>query len=388
MSGPHTQTPSRDVAEEMRHAAAARKCFACGCFQDALTQLSEALPLLPAADREQLRPVIRKGSERVVPRKYDCLGCDVCWPANALNAASEAFPEILVGGACTVDTPSRGQGWPPLPGSYEVLDAGGHIAVCTLTSESLLNALVAMQPPHVAIIGTLYTENLGIERVITNVLANPNLTTLVVCGSDSKQRVGHRSGQSLLSLMTHGIAQDGRIREARGRRPVLQNLPLETVGAFRYEITVVDRLGEERPEVLLDVFTTVPPTNGTRQSLITATNGVTTIAAEPSSQLILDSSGYFILFPDRGHNVIRVEHYSNDGMLAHVLTGQTARELYASIISRNLVSRLDHAAYLGMELARVERALETGEPYLQDRAPEPPCDPGCGCSSSSERKEA
>lgn len=388
VSEPHTQTPIRDVAEEMRQAAAARKCYACGCFQDALTQLSGALPALPSSDREHLRPVLREGSERVLPRKYDCLGCDVCWPANALNAASEAFPESVVADACPTDSPSRGQGWPPLPGSYEVLDAGGHIAVCVLTSESLMNALVAMQPPHVAITGTLYTENLGIERVITNVLANPNLTTLIVCGSDSEQRIGHRAGQSLLSLMTHGMDPDGRIREATGRRPVLRNLPLETVETFRNEITVVDWLGEERPEVLRDVLTTVPPRNGTRETLTTATGGVTTISAEPPSKLILDTSGYFVLFPDHGQNVIHVEHYRNDGTLAHVLTGQTAHELYSTIISRNLVSRPDHAAYLGMELARVERAIETGEPYVQDRAPEPPRDTGCGCSSSSERKEA
>jgi tetrahydromethanopterin S-methyltransferase subunit A len=32
------------------------------------------------------------------------------------------------------------------------------------------------------------------------------------------------------------------------------------------------------------------------------------------------------------------------------------------------LSRLDHAAYLGRELARAEHSLSTGEPYVQDRA--------------------
>jgi dihydropteroate synthase len=32
-----------------------------------------------------------------------------------------------------------------------------------------------------------------------------------------------------------------------------------------------------------------------------------------------------------------------------------------------LVSRLDHAAYLGSELAKAEIALKTGKEYIQDR---------------------
>jgi uncharacterized protein DUF4346 len=35
---------------------------------------------------------------------------------------------------------------------------------------------------------------------------------------------------------------------------------------------------------------------------------------------------------------------------------------------RNLITRLDHAAYVGCELARTEWSLRTGEPYVQDRA--------------------
>jgi ATPase subunit of ABC transporter with duplicated ATPase domains len=43
--------------------------------------------------------------------------------------------------------------------------------------------------------------------------------------------------------------------------------------------------------------------------------------------------------------------------------------LYATISERGLVSRLDHAAYLGCELARAEMSLKHGWEYYQDRAP-------------------
>jgi hypothetical protein len=40
------------------------------------------------------------------------------------------------------------------------------------------------------------------------------------------------------------------------------------------------------------------------------------------------------------------------------------------VIEKKLVTRLDHAAYLGRELARAEWALKAGDPYVQDAAPE------------------
>lgn len=51
--------------------------------------------------------------------------------------------------------------------------------------------------------------------------------------------------------------------------------------------------------------------------------------------------------------------------------GRPAR-LYANMtaIERKLLTRLDHAAYLGRELARAEQALSSGETYVQDGAPE------------------
>ncbi len=50
--------------------------------------------------------------------------------------------------------------------------------------------------------------------------------------------------------------------------------------------------------------------------------------------------------------------------------------LYSTVIEASLISRLDHAAYLGRELARAENALKTVENYVQDRAS------GCGCHQS------
>jgi tetrahydromethanopterin S-methyltransferase subunit A len=64
-----------------------------------------------------------------------------------------------------------------------------------------------------------------------------------------------------------------------------------------------------------------------------------------------------------------LEHYTNPGVLDYVIEGETPSALYSAAIERGLLTRLDHAAYLGSELARAEETLLTGRPHVQDRAP-------------------
>ncbi|MEM4196369.1 MAG: DUF4346 domain-containing protein, partial [Methanothermobacter sp.] len=47
-------------------------------------------------------------------------------------------------------------------------------------------------------------------------------------------------------------------------------------------------------------------------------------------------------------------------------TSDSAKRLYEEIINRKLVSRLEHAAYLGAELQKAEIAMRTGKGYVQD----------------------
>ena len=88
-----------------------------------------------------------------------------------------------------------------------------------------------------------------------------------------------------------------------------------------------------------------------------------------------------MIFPDYARGLLSLEHYANNGVLGTIIEGHAAAELYMTAIERNLISRLDHAAYLGRELARAEHALSSGEPYVQDAAPEAPPAPTCGCAS-------
>ena len=46
-----------------------------------------------------------------------------------------------------------------------------------------------------ALSGTLQTENIGIEKIICNVVSNPNIRYLIVCGPESP---GHLVGNTLV----------------------------------------------------------------------------------------------------------------------------------------------------------------------------------------------
>ena len=78
-----------------------------------------------------------------------------------------------------------------------------------------------------------------------------------------------------------------------------------------------------------------------------------------------DRMGYFIIKTEE--NEIVVEHHLLDGRKTNfIFKGTDATEIYRRILNENLVSRYDHAAYLGKELARAEIALKAGKQYEQE----------------------
>ena len=91
-------------------------------------------------------------------------------------------------------------------------------------------------------------------------------------------------------------------------------------------------------------------------------------ASETAEPAILDSAGMFKISIDRTESVIVAAHYlpSDINKPLNIIKGKTAESIYAKILEIGLVSKLDHAAYLGAELAKAEIALSTGKEYVQD----------------------
>ena len=91
--------------------------------------------------------------------------------------------------------------------------------------------------------------------------------------------------------------------------------------------------------------------------------------ADPAPRTITDPAGYLIVHADAARQLLVIEHYRNDGLLTAVIETASATDGYTSVLAAGLISRLDHAAYLGRELARAEHALHSGARYRQDAAP-------------------
>jgi len=98
-----------------------------------------------------------------------------------------------------------------------------------------------------ALSGTVRTENIGLEKMICNLVANPNIRYLAVCGPESSD---HLVGDAILALSVNGVDTQRRIVGARAPTPYLLNLPEEFLLRFRRQITVIDLVNEDSPEVL------------------------------------------------------------------------------------------------------------------------------------------
>ncbi len=100
-----------------------------------------------------------------------------------------------------------------------------------------------------ALAGFLQTENVGIEKIICNVVANPNIRYLVLCGVES---AGHHPGQTFESFMKNGVDDKRQIIGASSLTPYLYNISLETIERFRNQIQLLSLLVEDDRKLRID----------------------------------------------------------------------------------------------------------------------------------------
>lgn len=122
--------------------------------------------------------------------------------------------------------------WPPLRGDYVVTNPDGKVAVVTLASH--------LNVRNAAISGTCKTENLGIEKIVANIISNSNIRFLLICGAESK---GHLPGNTILALHRNGIDDKGKIIGSKGAIPFIQNLSQQAIMRFQRQIQIIDRIG-------------------------------------------------------------------------------------------------------------------------------------------------
>ncbi len=125
--------------------------------------------------------------------------------------------------------------WPIFKDTLLVLgNPKSQVAVCTLWTKKELVA-EKLDLDKVAVIGNLYSPKKGISFLIRNILANPIIRYLIVCGLDNSG-----SGQALIDLFNNGF------EKINGEKGDIKH--------WRIKSTVENRLDKEISEAALKFF--------------------------------------------------------------------------------------------------------------------------------------
>jgi len=134
--------------------------------------------------------------------------------------------------------------YPPEEGCYIRGNDRSPVSVCIILKWDQdkvppeIEALVrAGAESGAALSGTLQTENIGLEKVICNIVSNPNIRYLVLGGPESE---GHLTGEAIKALFENGVDEKKRIIGTESPHPFLFNISNEMIERFREQLTLVD----------------------------------------------------------------------------------------------------------------------------------------------------
>jgi len=254
--------------------------------------------------------------------------------------------------------------WPPVEGRYVSGNKKSPVAVCTnATVEG-----IKVDMKKVAIIGKCVTENIGIEKIIQNIVSNPHIRYLVLCGKPSK---GHFVAQAIESLIKNGVDREKRIIGAKGNMPYLKNIAGELIERFRKQISPLNLIGEtdsQRIEGVIDEL--LSKGAGEFKAGAIKIKQIEEIEARSCPDWTPDPKGFFVISIDRVRSKLLVEHYQ-DNKLKNKITGDSAEDVCKTIANLDLIGdfagNLEHSMYLARELQKAEIALRNNSDYEQDR---------------------
>lgn len=129
--------------------------------------------------------------------------------------------------------------WPLITGEYEAGNPESPVAVCTCGSHLKGSELMAA---GAGLVGPCKTENIGIEKMVANLVSNPNIRYMIVTGMEVK---GHITGQAVEAFLKDGIDKEGRIVGAKGAIPFIQNLSDESIERVKQQVQPIMMMDTE-----------------------------------------------------------------------------------------------------------------------------------------------
>ncbi len=419
MSENPTKTPDLiKLSRSLAKIGTIEKCEGCSCYIDTINEFDAVLQAegknAPTEARAEIDHLSKKHQST-----HNCIGCDPCYPVAVSNQLFEIsggksadIESLAAAGACDVPSvPTIGKSLPVSPlinitskneascadtscdcnapaenssvvsktftasemawtvetGDYRLGNPKGSVAIATLASEDLYKDFSQqLCDDDCSICGKVFTENIGIEKVVKNIVANPNIRFLILSGQEAK---GHQTGACIKALHTNGVNERGRIADATGKRPWIKTLTAEQVQRFREQVEIVDLIGcDDKAVIEAKACELALRSPGVMAGSALKAEGVPHHLARETVKLKLDRAGFFIIHPKPEANWLMVEHYENSGKATCVVEGSDPAKICAEIIELGLISQLDHAAYLGRELERAKLSMQLDFTFRQDRA--------------------
>lgn len=90
-----------------------------------------------------------------------------------------------------------------------------------------------------ALAGTLQTANIGLEKLVANIVADTNIRYLILCGREVE---GHKAGGALIALIKNDVDAKRIIIGTSAPTAYLFNIPLRVIERFRKQITLINLL--------------------------------------------------------------------------------------------------------------------------------------------------
>ena len=363
------------IKSELQKGMQLPKCRKCGCMKQTLENLLSVFSLNEIEGSANLVSDMQAWLTQMETVRYDCLGCDYCFPAVVTNILMADFPSMELP-SLSCGSEAKEDKWPPVAGEYFAFCDGANcpVAVSTLASVDLTETLAKIKPKGLCIVGKTETENIGIDKIIKNTITNPTIRFFILAGQDPQ---GHQSGKTLLALSEKGVDKDMKVIDAPGRRPILKNVSFPEVESFRRQVRMIDMIGCEDTGTIVDkindlskkAISTCECKECFQPASSIQISSVSKIWAVKSKKSKMDKAGYFVIIPSLEKKTIIVEHYAYDNKLLHIIEGKDVPSIYSTIIENGWITELSHSAYLGRELAKAELSLKLDFKYTQDRAP-------------------
>ncbi len=81
----------------------------------------------------------------------------------------------------------------------------------------------------------------------------------------------------------------------------------------------------------------------------------------------MDKKGYFLIRLNKERKVLELAHCKQLGVIDCIFEGKKPQDVYYEVHKAELISRVDHAAYVGKELHKAYICLKKGLEYVQDK---------------------